>query len=821
MKISYNWLKNYVNINLQPEETARILNSIGLEVEAMESVEEIPGGLEGVVVGEVVECIKHPDADKLSLTKVDAGGEELLQIVCGAPNVSAGQKVFVATVGTTLTMKNGEQFKIKRSKIRGIESNGMICAEDELGIGDDHEGIMVLPCDSRIGMPAKQYLKLKDDTVFEIGLTPNRIDAASHIGVARDLSAYLRLNSRGGEMKIPSVEDFEKLPKSSSAVKPVGIEIVTEKGAPRYAGLTLDNITVADSPGWMQIALTAAGVRPINNVVDVTNFILLETGQPLHAFDRDKIEGERIVVREARQGEKFVTLDGVTRELSSGDVMICNVNAPMCIGGVFGGEESGVTEKTTSVFLESACFNPVSIRKTSKRHNLKTEASFRFERGTDPENVHYALKRAAILLHDVAGAKVVGDVVEHYPEPFSRPLIELDFGRIQRFIGKKIDPEVLMKILGYLDFETFSRSDSGVQVSAPLYRVDVTRECDVVEELLRIYGYNNVELPERVHASINATQRPDPERIREQASDLLSNNGFYEIMNNSLTKGDYYASLKTFPSDNLVRIMNPLSSDLNSMRQTLILSGLEVVEHNINHQRSELRLFEIGNVYFAQKGEDPNQLSTYGEKLKLSMLVTGSGSGYWRNRDGAASFFMLKGYLELLFSRFGISIDSLCCSAAPADIFSEGLLISTASGKEIGMMGTVNGRLLKQFGIKQEVYAAEIDWKNFVTLVKKQKVQYVELPKFPEVKRDLALLIDENVSYTDLRSTAFATEKKILKQVTLFDVYRGDKIPAGKKQYAMSFLLQDDEKTLTDRYVEDVMNRLLTAFMTKFGATLR
>lgn len=821
MKISYNWLKNYINLTIQPEEVDKILSSIGLEVEAMESVEQIPGGLEGVVVGEVVECTKHPDADKLSLTKVNTGGEELLQIVCGAPNVATGQKVLVATVGTNLTFSNGEQIKIKRSKIRGVESMGMICAEDELGIGTSHDGIMVLPAGTRTGIAAREYLNLKSDTIFEIGLTPNRVDAASHIGVARDLSAYLKLNGKSGDMILPSVSEFENLKRSSSSVKPIEVVVETKDGAPRYSGLTLDNIKIGPSPEWLQSALKSVGLRPINNVVDITNFILQETGQPLHAFDYSKIEGGKVVVREALRGERFVSLDGVERELSPEDVMICNVNSPMCIGGVFGGLHSGVSNGTTAIFLESAYFNPVSIRKTSKRHSLKTDASFRYERGADPDNVPYALKRAAILLQEITGANIVGDICEVYPKPIERMQISLDFERIEDFIGKKIGSETIMAILGYMDFDIVTSSDSGAEVLAPLYRVDVTRECDVVEEVLRIYGYNNIELPGSVHASINATPKPDPEKVRSLAADFLANNGFYETMNNSLTKSEYYTKLKTFPEDKLVRILNPLSADLNSMRQTLIINGLEVISYNINRQHPDLKLFEMGNVYSIEKGSDENDLNSYAEALKLSLFVSGPGNVSWRNAARPASYFSLKGYLELLLKRFGIRLDELEYEAAPADIFAEGLAYKTSGGKELAIMGAISSQLLKHFGIKQQVFAAEISWNVLFSQVKKQKVLFSELPKFPEVRRDLALLIDENVSFAELRKLAFKTEKKILKQVTLFDVYRGDKIPSGKKQYALSFTLQDIEKTLTDKYVEEVMNRLLGAFMERFGATLR
>jgi len=819
MNISYNWLKSYLDLNIDPGGVAKILNTIGLEVEGMEVVEQIPGGLDGVLVGEVLECGKHPDADKLSITKVNIGSGEPLQIVCGAPNVAAGQKVLVATVGTSLTFSNGEEIKIKKSKIRGVESLGMICAEDELGIGTSHEGIMVLPAESAPGTAARDFLNLTNDTLFEIGLTPNRVDAASHIGVARDLSAFLRLNGNGGEMHIPDISFFDSISKSNA--KPVVIEVETKEGAPRYSGLTMSNIKVAKSPEWLQTALKSIGLRPINNVVDITNFVLFETGQPLHAFDKDKIDGGKVIVRYARSGERFVTLDGVERELSPEDVMICNVERPMCIGGVFGGLDSGVTENTTSIFLESAYFNPVSIRKTSKRHGLKTDASFRYERGTDPENVPYALRRAAILLQEIAGAEAVGDVMEIYSKPFEKVKISLDFERIETFIGKKIGAAKIVDILGYMDFEIISKNETGVEVFAPLYRVDVTRECDVVEEVLRIYGYNNIELPVSVHASINTTPKPDPERVRNIAADMLVSNGFYEMMSNSLTKADYYNKLRTYPQEHLVRILNPLSSDLNCMRQTLLLNGLEVIAYNINRQQSDLKFFEVGNVYSISPDADATLAGSYVEHARISMFVTGPGAMSWKGGLGGSSYFLLKGYLEMLLNRFGIDLNDLNFSPAPADLFTEGLTYKTNGGKDLVVMGTLNNNLLRQFGIKQQVYAAEISWNVLLNLVKKQKVTYKELPKFPEVKRDLALLMDEKISFADLRSLAFKTERKLLKQVTLFDVYRGDKIPQGKKQYAISFVLQDLEKTMTDKYVEDTMNRLLSAFINQYGASLR
>ncbi len=821
MNISYNWLKEYVSFDLSPEKVAEILTFIGLEVEEMETVEDIPGGLEGVVVAQVLECVPHPDSDHLHITKVLAAeGDEPLQVVCGAPNVAAGQKVLLATVGTSLPLPDGSKLKIKKSKIRGVESYGMICAEDELGIGQSHDGIMVLEPEARVGMSARDYLHLGSDTVFSIGLTPNRVDGASHIGVARDLSAYLRLNGLGGELTLPDVSAFREGDGDS-----IPVEVLSHDGAPRYMGVTLKDVKIAPSPEWLQKKLLAVGLRPINNVVDITNFVLMETGQPLHAFDASKIEGGKVVVRRAVDGEKFVTLDGVEHTLSSEDLMICNAARPMCIAGVFGGLDSGITDSTVSVFLESAYFNPTSIRRTSKRHGIKTDASFRYERGADPEIVPYAARRAALLMQELAGATVVGRIQEVYPEKIDRKRVSLNFARMEALIGKKIGAETILRILEYMDFGILSSDAEGAEVTVPSYKVDVYRECDVVEEVLRIYGYNNVELPERIVSSYDNTPNPDPESVRVKMCDLLAANGFMECMNNSLTKADYYNSLKTYPKENLPMVINPLSSDLNAMRQTLLFSGLEVIAHNLNRQAGDLRLFEMGNVYrYEPKGEgDPvNNLESYSERMHLAMFMVGKGTQYWRNTAGAGHFFALKGYVELLLRRMGMDINVLDYEPAPADIFSEGMVCRVpSSGKVLLMFGTVAPARLRQFDIKQPVFAAEIDWQLLLKHYLKSKVLYKELPLYPEVKRDLALLLDENVTFADIRKAAFAAERKLLRKVVLFDVYRGDKIPAGKKQYAVSLTLQDYDKTLTDKYVDQTVNRILGALSHQFGAVLR
>ena len=821
MDVSYNWLKEYVSFDLSPERVAQILTFIGLEVEEINTVEDIPGGLEGVVVAEVVECAPHPDSDHLHITKVRASQDgELLQVVCGAPNVAAGQKVLLATVGTSLPAPDGTRIKIKKSKIRGAESFGMICAEDELGIGTSHDGIMVLEPEAVVGTPAREYLHLGSDTVFTIGLTPNRVDGASHIGVARDLSAWLRLNGLGGELTLPDVSSFREGEGES-----IPIEVISHDGAPRYMGITLTDIKIAPSPEWLQKKLLAVGLRPINNVVDITNFILMEIGQPLHAFDASRITGGKVVVRRAAEGEKFVTLDGVEHTLSAQDLMICNTEKPMCIAGVFGGLESGITDSTTTVFLESAYFNPTSIRKTSKRLGIKTDASFRYERGTDPEIIPYAARRAALLMQELAGARVVGCVREDYPEQLERKRVQLDFDRMEALMGKKIGAETILKILRFMDFGILSSDDRGAEVTVPTYKVDVYRECDVVEEVLRIYGYDNIELPDRIVSSYDNTPNPDPETVRVKACDLLAANGFMECMNNSLTKADYYTGLRTYPKANLPMVINPLSSDLNAMRQTLLFSGLEVVAYNLNRQAGDLKLFEMGNVYrYEPKGEnDPvNNLVSYSEQMHLSMFVVGKGTQYWRNTTGAGHFFTLKGYVELLLKRLGVNLYNLDCSPAPADLFSEGLMYTVpASGKTLVMLGTVSQARLRQLDIKQPVFAAEINWSLLVKHYLKEKVQYRELPQYPEVRRDLALLLDENVSFADIRKAALAVEKKLLRKVVLFDVYRGDKIPAGKKQYAVSLTFQDYEKTLTDKYVEQMVSRILGALSHQFGAVLR
>ena len=813
MKLSYNWLKDYLEFDLTPARIADAMTDIGIEVDSVEEQEEIPGGLAGVVVAEVLECVPHPDSDHLHVTKVNDGSPEPVTVVCGAPNVAAGQKVLFARIGTVLP----GDFKIKKSKIRGVESFGMICAEDELGIGEDHAGIMVLPEDAVVGTPAKDYLHLKTEAVIEYEITANRVDASSHIGVARDLYAWMKLNDIPCSFKYPSIEGW--MEGEGTAIP---IDVQDPSAAPRYCGITVKGVRVGPSPEWLRKRLLAIGLRPIDNVVDVSNFILWELGQPLHTFDADKISGGKVIVRRAREGEKIVTLDEMERKLSAEDIVIANADGPMCIAGVFGGIDSGVTESTTNVFIESAYFDPGSIRKTSKRHTLQTDASFRFERGCDPGITEYACKRAALLIKELAGGEIVGGMEEFYPNKIEKKVIDLDYDRIERFIGKKIGHETIEKILTYLAYEFLEKRPGGAKVAAPSYMVDVERECDVVEEILRIYGYNNIDLPKHMKMSVNATPSPEPEAIRNGISNFLAANGFVEMMNNSLTKSAYYKGLTTFPEERCASIVNPLSSDLNVMRQTLIFNGLEVMAYNINRQISSMRLFEYGSVYSRDPQGDGKTLASYEEHQAFSMFITGSSEKSWNVQPGKSSFFELKGYVDLLLRRFGADLYQMEATPAPADIFSEGVCYALpGTHLPLAVVGTVLPSLARKFDVKQPAFAAEINWNTLFKLVKRDKVAFKELPKFPEVRRDLALLLDESVSFADLYRSSFKAAKKLLKSVTLFDVYRGDKIPAGKKQYALGFVLQDLEKTLTDADVERIMDKLLSTFTSEYGASLR
>ena len=814
MKLSYSWLKEYLECDLAPQQIADAMTSIGIEVDSVSEEEEIPGGLAGVVVAEVLECEAHPNSDHLHITKVNDGTGEPLTVVCGAPNVAAGQKVLFARLGAVLP----GDFKIKKSKIRGVESFGMICAEDELGIGNSHDGIKVLPADAVVGTSAKEYLHLKSDAVIEYEITANRVDAASHIGVARDLYAYMKLNNIPCRFAYPDVSAF----KEGEGEGAIPVEVLDTDGAPEYEGITIKGVKVGPSPEWLQKKLFAIGLHPINNIVDISNFVLFEVGQPLHTFDADQISGGKVIVRRAAEGEKIVTLDGVERQLHDCDMVIANADGPMCIAGVFGGEKSGVTENTVNVFVESAYFDPHSIRKTAKTQGLQTDASFRYERGADPGIIPFAAKRAAMLILELAGGHIEGRTQISYPSPIEKKVIDLDYDRIEAFIGKKIGHDVIENILTYLTYEFIEKREGGAKVAAPSYMIDVYRECDVVEEILRIYSYNNIELPQHMKMSVGTTPSPDPEATRNYISNFLVADGFVETMNNSLTKSAYYAGLQTFPEERCVKIVNPLSSDLNVMRQTLILNGLEVVAYNANRQINSIRTFEYGSVYQRLPETDGKTLASYEEHQCFAMFISGPGAKSWRLGEQKVSYYQLKGYFEQLCNRYAIDLHAMETEAAPSDIFSEGIVYRLPGTHEVfATLGTVSPALAKKFDVRQPVFAAEIVWPVLLKLISRVKVKFQEMPKFPEVRRDLALLVDESVSYADLSNAAFKAVKKILKQVTLFDVYRGDKIPEGKKQYALNFVLQDPEKTLTDNEVEKAMSRLLATYQNSFGATLR
>lgn len=815
MKISYNWLKDYINVDLDYTQVAQILTSIGLEVENIETFESIKGGLEGIVIGEVKTCAKHPDADKLSITKVDIGAENLLDIVCGAPNVAAGQKVLVATIGTTL-YNSDEPWTIKKSKIRGATSEGMICAEDELGLGTSHDGIMVLPENVKIGTPAKEYFEVYNDVVFEIGLTPNRIDAASHFGVARDLYAYLNTNTDlEVELKLPSVDNF----KVDNTKNHIDVIVENTDACPRYAGITVSGLEVKESPAWLKNRLRAIGLKPISNVVDITNYVLHEIGHPLHAFDACKIKGKKVVVKTLAQDTIFKTLDEVERKLSSEDLMICNTEEGMCIGGVFGGMDSGVSNQTDCIFIESAYFNPVWVRKTAKRHILSTDSSFRFERGVDPNNTIWTLKRTAQLVKEIAGGNISSEIVDFYPNPVESKKVGLSVSQVDRLIGKKIGTEKIKQIIEALEIKIIETQNETFTLEIPTYRVDVTREADVIEDILRIYGYNNVEIPEIVNSSLSYAPDIDFEKMRNKVSDFLSSNGFSEAMSNSLTKASYFTDLESFKDENTVKILNPLSNDLNAMRQTLLFAGLEAIERNIRYKNPNIKLYEFGNCYFyyADKKEFKEK---YFEKQHLAVFISGNKEDVnWKTSETKSDFYYLKSYTENIFKFLGFDVDKFEIEDFSNDIYNYALSYKL-NKKQIATIGSVKKSILKKMDIDQEVFYVDLEW-EFIINNLPASPKYKPLPKFPEVKRDLALLLDENVNFSQIKDLAYRTEKNYLKKVTIFDVYKGDKLGAGKKSYAISFVLQDEDKTFTDKQIEKIMHRFIEVYQKEFNALIR
>ena len=806
MKISYNWLKQFIKIDWQSEETAALLTDLGLEVEVVEKYQSVKGGLEGIVVGHVLTCVPHPDADRLKITTVDLGDGVPVQIVCGASNVAAGQKVPVATIGTVLYDKEGESFTIKKGKIRGQESHGMICAEDEIGLGTSHEGIMVLDASLQPGTSAATVFKIENDEVFEIGLTPNRADAMSHFGTARDLRAGMLQSGVNVELITPSVSNF----RVDKRTLKIDIDVKESKLVPRYCGVTISGITVKPSPTWLQNRLKAIGLNPKNNIVDVTNYVLHELGQPLHAFDAAKISG-KVIVKTMPSGTKFTTLDDVERSLHEEDIMICDENGPLCIAGVFGGKESGVSESTTAIFLESAYFNPVSVRKTAKRHQLNTDASFRFERGIDPSITEYALKRAALLIQEVAGGEITSDIIDVYPKKVEDFSVFLNFNKVTKIIGQEIPKDIIKKILVSLDIKVNSVTDSGLGLTIPAYRVDVQREIDVIEEILRVYGYNNIKFSNKVNATVANSPRTEDYKIQNVVATQLNSQGFHEMMANSLTTANYIQLSDLLKEEHNVTMLNPLSSDLATMRQSLLFSGLEAISYNINRKNTDLKLFEFGKTYH-------NYPSGYEEKKHLTLFLTGNrNQETWTIGQKPTDFFLFKGYVNAVLERLGIQKTQN--QPLATDVYSEGIAISL--GKDtIVEIGVVKKSILKHFGIKQEVFYADFNWAAILKLIS-NKIKFTEIPKYPEVRRDLALLLDQAVTYESIYTIAKQTEKSLLKNIDLFDVYEGQNLPEGKKSYALSFSIQDSSKTLTDEQIDKIMSKLQKNFETELGAILR
>ena len=820
MNISYNWLKEYVDFDLTPDEVAAALTSIGLETGGVEEVQTVKGGLEGLVIGEVLTCVPHPNSDHMHVTTVNLGSGEPVQIVCGAPNVASGQKVVVATLGTKLY--DGEQcFTIKKAKLRGVESNGMICAEDEIGIGTDHAGIIVLPADVVPGTLAKDYYQVKSDYVLEVDITPNRADACSHYGVARDLYAWLVQNERTATLKRPSVEAFVV----ESHDLDIDVLVENTEACPRYSGVTIKGVTVKESPAWLQDKLRTIGLRPINNVVDITNYIVHAFGQPLHCFDADTIKGGEVIVKTMPEGTPFVTLDGVERKLSERDLMICNREEAMCIAGVFGGLNSGSTETTKNVFLESAYFHPTWVRKTARRHGLSTDASFRFERGIDPNNVIYCLKLAALMVKELAGGTISSEIKDVCAGPVADFRVELPYEKVHSLIGKAIPVETIKRIVKSLEMKIVNETAEGLTLDVPPYRVDVQRDCDVIEDILRIYGYNNVEIPATLKSSLTTKGECDKSnKIQNLIAEQLVGAGFNEILNNSLTRAAYYDVLESCPSSNLVMLMNPLSADLNAMRQTLLFGGLESIVRNVNRKNADLKFFEFGNCYYfnAEKKNDEKPLAAYSEEYHLGLWLTGKKvSNSWAHADEDSSVYELKAYVENILARVGLHMHDLVIGNLTDDIYAAALSVNTRGGKRLATFGVVARKILKAFDIEGDVFYADLNWNELMKAIKNVKVSYTEISKFPAVKRDLALLLDKKVQFAEIEKIAYETEKKLLKSVELFDVYEGNNLEAGKKSYAVSFLLQDENATLNEKQIEKIMQKLVANLQNKLEAKLR
>ncbi len=817
MKISYNWLREYLPIDLPPEEIAEILTSIGHEIEETEEWYSVEGGLEGIVIGEVLSSEKHPDADRLTVNVVNVGNGRHFHVVCGAPNVAAGQKVPVALPGAYI-LKDGGKIQMKTTRIRGQLSEGMICAEDEIGMGSSHEGIMVLDQNAIPGTPAAKYFGVEKDFVFTIGFTPNRIDCASHIGIAYDLAAYLAVN-RGMNIQplLPCIDDF----KPSGIRQTFEVIIENREACPRYTGINIFDVTVGESPQWLKNRLKAVGLNPVNNIVDITNFILYEVGQPLHAFNAEAIEGQKVIVRNLPEKTMFVTLDGIERELSSKDLMICNEKEGMCIAGVYGGLKSGVTSSTRNIFLESAYFNPVSIRKTARRHGLNTDASYRFERGADPEITSWALKRAALLISDIAGGKLLADIRDIYPSKIPNLVLTVSCERINRLIGKEIPTDDIKKIISLTGIKILSENLPDLTIEVPARKVDVKSEADVTEEILRIYGYNNVEIPLHVNSSLIYSEKPDRDKIINIISDMLTANGFNEIMNNSLVPAAWFENNPDFDQTTLVKLANPLSSDLNAMRQTLLYGGLSTIAHNINHQNYDLKFYEFGNCYFYNNPSAARRVDWYSEKTSLDLFMTGNRNKHtWNSPEIPTDFFLIKGFTEMIFERLGLKMTSLNHSESTKNCYSESLAYYH-NKKLLAETGKVSKALLKKFDIEQEVYHAHIEWDYLLKITGKNSVTYKELPRYPWVRRDLALLLDNSVRFSAIRDIAFRVEKRLIRDICLFDVYQSESLGREKKSYAVSFILQDEERTLTDNQIDRVMNNLIVAFEKELGAVIR